>query len=152
MRITAKADYAVRAAAELAAAEPGVPVKGEALARAQAMPLNFLENILRELRRAGIVRTQRGQDGGYLLARDPASVSIADIIRAVEGPLAEVQGLRPDQLRYVGNAATLGEVWVALRAAIRSVLEQVSIADVAAGDLPDDIRRLVADPEAWAVR
>lgn len=152
MRITAKADYAVRAAAELAAAEPGVPVKGEALARAQAMPLNFLENILRELRRAGIVRTQRGQDGGYLLARDPASVSIADIIRAVEGPLAEVQGLRPDQLRYEGNAATLGEVWVALRAAIRSVLEQVSIADVAAGDLPDDIRRLVADPEAWAVR
>jgi Rrf2 family protein len=150
MRITAKADYAVRAAAELAAAEPGVPVKGEALAAAQSMPLNFLENILRELRRAGIVRTQRGHDGGYLLAIPATEVSIADVIRAVEGPLAEVQGIRPDQLRYEGAAEVLGDVWIALRASIRSVLEKVSVADVAAGRLPRSVQRLVDDPEAWA--
>ena len=107
MRITAKADYAVRAAAELAAAEPGVPVKGEALATAQHIPLNFLENILRELRRAGIVRTQRGADGGYLLALPASQISVADIIRAVEGPLAAVQGMRPEQLHYEGSAEKL---------------------------------------------
>ncbi len=151
MRISAKADYAVRAAAELAAAEPGTPVKGEFLATAQGLPLNFLENILRELRRAGIVRTQRGHDGGYLLAVPAQDVSIADVIRAVEGPLAEVQGVRPDQLEYVGSAAALGEVWIALRAAIRSVLESVSIADVAAGRLPRSIKKLAADPDAWTV-
>ena len=151
MRISAKADYAVRAAAELAAAEPGTPVKGEFLATAQGLPLNFLENILRELRRAGIVRTQRGHDGGYLLAVPAQDVSIADVIRAVEGPLAEVQGVRPDQLEFVGSAAALGEVWIALRAAIRSVLESVSIADVAAGRLPRSIKKLAADPDAWTV-
>jgi Rrf2 family protein len=149
MRITAKADYAVRAAAELAAAEPGVPVKGEALARAQHIPLNFLENILRELRRAGIVRTVRGADGGYLLALPPQDVTVADVIRAVEGPLAAVQGIRPEQLHYEGSAAALAEVWVALRGGIRSVLEKVSLADIASGKLPTSVQRLVADADNW---
>src|SRR5690242_16660413 len=130
MRITAKADYAVRAAAELAAAEPGVPVKGELLATAQRIPLNFLENILRELRRAGIIRTQRGAEGGYLLALPAKDVSVADVIRAVEGPLAAVQGVRPDQFHYDGAAAALSDVWVAMRASLRSVLEVVSLADI----------------------
>src|SRR3954447_8479907 len=148
MRITAKADYAVRAAAELAAAEPGVPVKGEALANAQRIPLNFLENILRELRRAGIIRTQRGAEGGYLLALPAAEVSVADVIRAVEGPLAAVQGVRPDQLHYDGAATALAELWVAMRASLRSVLDVVSLADIATGELPKSVQRLVADAHA----
>ncbi len=149
MRITAKADYAVRAAAVLAAAEPGVPVKGEAIATAQRIPLNFLENILRELRRAGIIRTQRGADGGYLLAVAANTVSVADVIRAVEGPLAAIQGVRPDQLHYDGAAAALADVWVAMRASLRSVLENVTLADIARGELPKSVKRLVNDAEAW---
>jgi Rrf2 family protein len=149
MRITAKADYAVRAAAELAAAEPDVPVKGEALANAQRIPLNFLENILRELRRAGIIRTQRGAEGGYLLALPAKDVSVADVIRAVEGPLAAVQGVRPNQLHYDGAATALADVWVAMRASLRSVLEAVSLADIANGELPKSVKRLVADQHAW---
>jgi Rrf2 family protein len=148
MRITAKADYAVRAAAELAAAEPNVPFKGEALATAQRIPLNFLENILRELRRAGIVRTQRGADGGYLLALPPSEVTVADVIRAVEGPLAAVQGVRPDQLHYEGAAAALADVWVAMRGSLRSVLEHVTVADIASGELPKPVQRLVAEAHA----
>src|SRR3954447_12769254 len=149
MRITAKADYAVRAAAELAAAEPGVPVKGELIATAQRIPLNFLENILRELRRAGIVRTQRGAEGGYLLALPPDKVSVADVIRAVEGPLAAIQGVRPSQLHYDGAATALADVWVAMRASLRSVLEVVTLADIAKGELPKSVKRLVADAHAW---
>jgi Rrf2 family protein len=150
VRITAKADYAVRAAAELAAAEPGTNVKGEVLAAAQQIPLNFLENILRELRRAGIVHAQRGAEGGYRLAVPAKSVSLADVIRAVEGPLAAVQGVRPERLEYGGAAAGLTDVWVAVRAALRSVLEEVSLADLAAGRIPKRVERLIADPEAWA--
>ncbi len=146
MRITAKADYAVRAGAELAAAEPGMPVKGEAIATAQHIPLNFLENILRELRRAGIVRTQRGAEGGYLLAVPPEQVSVADVIRAVEGPLAAIQGIRPDQLHYEGAAAALADVWVAMRASLRSVLDHVTLADIASGELPKPVRRLLVEP------
>ncbi len=149
MRITAKADYAVRAAAELAAADRDVPVKGEALARAQSIPLNFLENILRELRRAGLVHAQRGAEGGYRLALDPAEVTVADIIRAVEGPLAAVQGLRPEQLKYEGAAETLADVWVALRGSIREVLETVTLADIAQHRLPKRVQRLVANPDNW---
>ncbi|HEY1737680.1 MAG TPA: Rrf2 family transcriptional regulator [Acidimicrobiia bacterium] len=149
MRITAKADYAVRAAAELAAAEPGIPVKGESLATSQRIPLNFLENILRELRRAGIIRTQRGAEGGYLLALPPKEISVADVIRAVEGPLAAVQGVRPDQLHYDGAATALADVWVAMRASLRSVLEVVTLADIAKGELPKSVKRLVADAHAW---
>src|SRR5580765_6714785 len=137
MRITAKADYAVRAAAELAAAEGrGVPVKGEELARRQSIPKNFLENILTELRRAGIVRTRRGAEGGYQLARPAAEITVADVLRAVEGPLAAVQGSRPETLSYEGAASHLPEVWVALRASLRSVLEHVTLAEIASGKLP----------------
>ncbi len=152
MRISAKADYAVRAAAELAAAEArgdGRWVKAESLARAQGMPLNFVENILRELRRAGIVRAHRGAEGGYLLARPAEEINLAEILRAVEGPLAAVQGTRPESLEYPGAAARLPEVWVAVRAALRGVLERVTLADVASGNLPADIAEALSHPEAW---
>jgi Rrf2 family protein len=152
VRVTAKVDYAVRALAELAAAGPGVTLKGERVAEAQGLPVKFLENILAELRRAGIVASQRGADGGYRLARDPATVSVADIIRAVEGPLADVHGTPPEELELPGPAAPLREVWLATRAALRSVLEHVSIADVATGELPPAVTLLLTDPEAWARR
>jgi len=150
VRITAKADYAVRATIELAVAPPDVPVKGEDLARAQGIPRNFLENILTELRRAGLVRSRRGAEGGYWLARPAAEISIADVLRAVEGPLAAVQGVRPDRLEYGGAAARLPVVWVALRASLRDVLEHVSVADVARGELPAAIERRTEDPDAWS--
>ena len=131
MRTTAKADYAVRAAVELAAA--GDMITADQIAQAQGIPVNFLENILGDLRRAGIVESRRGQAGGYLLARPADEISIADVIRAVEGPLANVRGISPDALEYQGSSAKLREVWVALRASVRSVLEQVTLADVARG-------------------
>ena len=153
MRITAKADYAVRAAIELAAhAEDERPTKGEALARAQEIPLKFLENILGDLRQAGIVKTKRGADGGYQLARPATEVTIADIIRAVEGPLAHVRGEKPEDVPYVGSAEALQQVWIAVRAALRGVVEQVTLADVAAGRLPPAVTKLAADPEAWITR
>jgi Rrf2 family protein len=149
MRISAKADYAVRALAELAASDGDKPVKGEILADSQGIPLNFLENILRELRHAGIVRTQRGAEGGYLLARPAADVNLAEVLRAVEGPLAAVQGTRPDQLEYDGAAASLVDVWIAVRANLRAVLEKVTLADLARGSLPASVRRLADNPDAW---
>jgi Rrf2 family protein len=150
MRISAKADYAVRAAAELAAASPeGRPVKGEQLAAAQAIPPKFLENILADLRHAGLVRTRRGAEGGYALTRAPNEISVADVLRAVEGPLAAVQGTRPEGLHYGGAAARLPEVWVALRANLRAVLERVTLADLAAGDLPDSVAALTTTADAW---
>ena len=150
MRITAKADYAVRAAVELAAAEKtGRPVKGEQLAGAQGIPQNFLENILTELRRAGIIRTRRGAEGGYQLARPADDISVADVLRAVEGPLAAVQGIRPDQLSYGGAAERLPEVWVALRASLRDVLEHVSLADIARGRLPAAVKDRTRSRDAW---
>src|SRR6266545_7960376 len=120
MRVSAKADYAVRAAVELAAAE-SPPVKGERIAQAQEIPLKFLENILGELRHAGLVRSQRGVEGGYWLARPAEEITLADVIRAVEGPLANVRGVRPDAAEYFGTAAPLREVWIAVRASLRSV-------------------------------
>src|SRR5258705_13636247 len=136
-----QADYAVRAAAELAAAEgESAPMKGEELARRQSIPKNFLENILTELRRAGIVRTRRGAEGGYQLARPAAGITVADVLRAVEGPLAAVQGSRPEQLSYDGAASSLPDVWVALRASLRSVLEHVTLADIASGKLPPVVK------------
>ena len=150
MRITAKADYAVRAAVELAAAEKtGKPVKGEQLAGSQGIPQNFLENILTELRRAGIIRTRRGAEGGYQLARPADAISVADVLRAVEGPLAAVQGIRPDELSYGGAAERLPEVWVALRASLRDVLEHVTLADVAKGRLPAAVRDRTRSKDAW---
>ncbi len=149
MRVSAKADYALRAAVELAAAEGKGPVKGEQLARAQSIPPKFLENILLELRHAGLVQSQRGVEGGYWLARPASQITLADVIRAVEGPLANVRGARPESIEYEGAAVSLREVWIAVRANLRRVLESVTVADVAAGQLPESLDELVADPDAW---
>ena len=148
MRVSAKVDYAVRAGAELAAAADG-PVKGDRIAQAQQIPLKFLENILLDLKHAGLVQSQRGAEGGYWLARPADEISLADVIRAVEGPIANVRGLRPEQVEYEGSAAPLRDVWIAVRANLRAVLETVTLADVAAGRLPDDVARIASDPEAW---
>jgi Rrf2 family protein len=151
MRITARVDYAVRGVVELAAAER-VPVKGEDLAARQAIPVRFLENILGELRRSGIVASQRGADGGYRLAVPADTISVADVIRAVEGPLADVHGLPPEEIAYPGAAQPLKTVWVATRAALRSVLEEVTVADIAGDRLPARLEDLLTDPTAWARR
>jgi Rrf2 family protein len=147
VKISAKADYAVRAAAELAAADERL-LKGEAIATAQGIPQHFLENILSDLRHAGLVKSQRGADGGYRLARPAAEVTVADVIRAVEGPLAAVRGEAPEDVGYTGAAAPLQEVWIALRASLRSVVEHVTLADLATGRLPADVARLARDPDA----
>jgi Rrf2 family protein len=152
VRISAKADYALRAMAELAAAAGEGPVKGERVASAQGIPLKFLENILLELRRAGLVASQRGAEGGYWLARPPAEISLAAVIRAVDGPLANVRGAPPETLTYTGPAAPLREVWVALRASLRSVLEAVTLADLITGRLPDHVGELVEPRDAWRAR
>lgn len=149
MQISAKADYAMRALLALAACKPGAMVKGEALAASQKLPRKFLENIMLELRRAGIVTSQRGADGGYRLARPPAQISLADVMRAVDGPLAEVHGLRPETAEYVGAAEHLREVWVAVRASLRAVLESVTLADVVDGKLPRRVEKLASDPDSW---
>jgi Rrf2 family protein len=149
VRITAKADYAVRAMAELAAAPPGVPVKAEALAASQEIPRNFLDNILGELRSAGLVRTVRGPEGGSMLGRPAAEITVAEVLRVVEGPLAAVRGVRPESLDYAGAATRLPEVWIAVRANLRAVLERVTLADLAAGKLPGEIGRLAKNPDAW---
>ncbi|HEX4822370.1 MAG TPA: Rrf2 family transcriptional regulator [Acidimicrobiales bacterium] len=152
MRITAKVDYAVRAAIELAGADRGTPVKGDRIAAAQDIPMKFLENILSELRRAGLVGSRRGTDGGYWLAQPPSKVTIADIIRAVEGPLANVQGVRPEELEFIGSAVPLQRMWVCVRASLRSVLEHVTLADLVAGTLPAKVNKLADDPDAWSPR
>lgn len=149
MRVSAKVDYAVRAGAELAAAAGTGPVKGETIARAQGIPLKFLENILLDLKHAGLVQSQRGADGGYWLAKDPDRIVLAEVIRAVEGPIANVRGERPEQVEYAGAAEPLRDVWVAVRANLRAVLETVTLADLAAGKLPDNVALIAADPDAW---
>ncbi len=151
MRVSAKADYAVRAAAELAAAGEG-PVKGERLAEAQAIPLQFLEHILLELKHAGIVRARRGARGGYWLARPAAEITVADVVRAVEGPIADVQSSPPESIEYRGNAEHLKEVWIAVRASLRTVLEQVTLADLVSGELPSIVEELAGAPDAWVAR
>jgi Rrf2 family protein len=136
VRISAKVDYAIRAMVELAAAPPGT-VKVERISTEQRIPRNFLENILLDLRHAELVASRRGVEGGYRLARPPEEISIADVIRAVEGPLASVRGVRPDELEYLGPATSLRETWIELRAAIRGVLEETTLADLvrrSAGD------------------
>ena len=157
MRITAKVDYAVRAGAELAAAQAAggserALVKGATSAPAQQMPLRFLESILADLRRSGIVGSQRGSEGGYWLARPAAEVSVADIIRAVEGPLADVHGAPPEDVTYTGAAAELQRVWIATRVALREVLEQTSLAAIAGGDLPPAVAALTERPDGWSRR
>ena len=148
MRLSARVDYALRATTELAARGEG-PVTAEQLATAQEIPAKFLEAILLQLRHAGIVRSQRGPEGGHRLARPAAAISLADVIRAIDGPLANVRGERPEHLHYVGAAACLQNVFVALRASERQILEEVSLADVASGELPARVRDLAADPRTW---
>jgi Rrf2 family protein len=150
MRISAKADYAVRAMAELAASRDGRPMKGDQIAQAQAIPLKFLLNILSELKHARIVRSQRGADGGFQLARPAAEITLAEVIRAVEGPLASVHEVRPEEVTYQGAAESLRDVWIAVRANLRAVLEAVTVADLASGSLPASVKAIVSDPEAWA--
>lgn len=154
MRVTAKVDYAVRAATMLAthAAGEGGPLKGDRIATAQAIPLKYLENILSELRQSGIVRSQRGAEGGYWLARPAAEITIADIIRAVEGPLAHVRGERAENLEYPEGTGALQELWVATRASLRLVLDHVTLADIASGVLPPDVAALTESPDAWEPR
>jgi Rrf2 family protein len=149
VRISAKADYAVRAGIALAAPDHQGPLKGDRIAETQGIPIRFLENILVELRHAGLVQSQRGADGGYWLARPAAEVTVAELIRAVAGPLATVRGERPEDLDYLGRAQTLRDVWVGLRANIREILETVTLADIVAGDLPAPIGEIVGRPEAW---
>jgi Rrf2 family protein len=152
VRISAKADYGVRATIELASAGKDAVVKGERLADAQQIPLHFLENILGDLRQAGIITTRRGPEGGYKLARPASDVTVADVIRAVEGPLASVRGDSPESLRYDGSAEPLQQVWIALRGNIRAVLETVSLEDLVRGKLPRSVAQLARDPDAWARR
>jgi Rrf2 family protein len=149
MRVSAKADYAIRAVIELAVIGSESPVKGERIAQAQEIPLKFLENILGDLRHAGIVRSQRGVDGGYWLARPAGEITVAEVVRAVEGPIANVRGVGPEQVEYAGSAEKLRDVWIAVRANLRAVLEQVTIADLARGELPLPVEDLASNPDAW---
>ena len=149
MNISAKAEYAICAAVALAASDGDAPVKGEWLARTQQIPTKFLENIMGDLRKAGVVSSQRGAVGGYWLARPASKITLADVIRAVDGPLANVRGARPETVAYQGVTEALSDVWIAVRASLRSVLEAVTLADVATGRLPARVARLARDPDAW---
>ena len=147
VRVSAKADYAVRAMIELAGATEERPVAGEQIAGAQEIPLRFLDTILTELRYAGLVRGRPGTDGGYWLARPPEELTLAEIISELDGPLASVRGEPPEELSFRGDAKPLRDVWIALRANMRQVLESVTIADLVAGQLPEPVRRIVSNPE-----
>ncbi|MFE4666662.1 RrF2 family transcriptional regulator [Streptomyces sp. NPDC056716] len=149
MRISARADYAVRAVLELAVRAGGEPVKAETVAAVQDIPHKFLEGILGDLRRGGIVESRRGGGGGYRLARDAAKITVADVIRTVDGPIVSVRGERPTTLTYTGSAEPLLPLWIALRANVRKILEGVTIADIAGASLPDPVRELAADPASW---
>jgi Rrf2 family protein len=148
VRVSAKSDYAIRAMVELAAAGDG-PVKGERIAQAQSIPVKFLENIMVDLRHGGLVRSQRGAEGGYWLARPAGEITLAEVIRAVDGPLASVRGTRSEELSYEGSAEPLREVWIAVRASLRNVLEAVTLGDVARGELPPSVALLASEPDAW---
>ncbi len=152
VRISAKTDYAVRAAAVLAAQEDAGWLKTEVVARGQQIPVPFLLNILGELRTAGIVQSRRGAEGGYRLARPASEITVADVIRAIDGPLANVAGERPEDLEYLGAAGSLREVWVAVRAQLRAVLEVTTLADVAADRLPEPVLRALAGEDVWRAR
>jgi Rrf2 family protein len=151
MRISAKADYAVRAAVEMAAAGDE-PVKGERIAEAQDIPLQFLEHILLELKHARLVRARRGARGGYWLAKPPEEITLASLIRAVEGPLANIQDMAPEATKYPGAARELTDVWIAVRASLRRVLEHVTVADLRDGKIPSDVLALTKDEGAWVTR
>lgn len=148
MRISAKEDYAIRAVIELAAAG-GATVKREQIAERQGIPAPFLENILLDLKRGEIVEALRGADGGFRLARPAAEITVAQVIRAVSGPLATIRGQRPTAVEYSGTAEALQELWIAVRASLRSVLDTVTVADLAGGELPARVRKIAAAPTAW---
>ena len=150
MYISAKVDYAIRALCGLA--ESQGTVTSAALAAEQNIPEKYLESIMNDLRRVDLVVSRRGSDGGYHLGRPASEIRLADVIRPLEGPLAEVRGLRPEATRYEGSAENLQTVWVAVRASLRSVLEQTTIADVVSGQLPKPVRALAAEPDAWQSR
>ncbi len=152
MRISAKTDYALRATLELARAGGSEPVKAERIADAQGIPLRFLENILGELRHAGLVESRRGAEGGYMLARPATAITLADVVRAVDGPLANVGGRRPDALEYPDGTQALRDVWVAVRAGLREVLEGTTLADLSSGSLPPPVAALVEPADAWQPR
>ena len=155
MHISERVEYAMKALMELTAAydeDPAHLVKSEAIAREQEIPSKFLENILRGLRHAGIVASQRGAEGGFRLARPPSEVSVADVIRALDGPLAAVRGGPPEEVHYSGNAEHLREVWIATRAAVRDVLEHVTLEDIANGAMPGPVNDLLDSPGAWERR
>lgn len=147
MRLSARVDYALRAMSELAAAD--APRTVDQLSAAQHIPNKYLESILGELRRDGLLRSQRGPDGGYRLARPADAISIADVIRALDGELANVRGARPENLEYDGAAQALQEVWIALRASERQILEGVTLAHVASRSMPELVVGLIANPAAW---
>ena len=150
MQVTAKVDYAVRALVELAAHE-GRLTRDE-LATAQQIPPRYLEAVLSQLRQAGLVVGQRGAAGGYTLGRPADRITVAEVSRAVDGPLALVQGQRPENVRYEGSSRHLPDLWIGLRAAVRQVMESVTIADIGSGDWPDQLARLVDDPDSWEPR
>ena len=150
MQIPAKADYAIRALLTLAASE--VSVSAEHLAQEQSLPAKFLGAILSDLRRGGLVTSQRGPEGGFKLAKDPDAIMIADILRVVSGPMAGVRGMRPETLVYEGEATHLKEVWIAVRGALREVLEHVTLGQVLRGELPTSVTRFTSDPDSWATR
>jgi Rrf2 family protein len=149
VHISAKAEYAVRALLVLAADPDNKPIPGEAIARSQNMPMKFVENTLVELRKTGLVQSQRGASGGFRLGQPANRITIADVVRAVDGPLAEVRGDRPENAVYEGPAEHLQTVWVATRAALRGVLEHVTLADVVNGRIPKKILKLTEAPDAW---
>jgi Rrf2 family protein len=152
VRVSAAVDYAVRAAVVLAAAPAGAWVKGDVVAAGQGMSFRYSEQLLASLRKAGLVESQRGSDGGYRLSRPAAQIVVADVIRAIDGPLGEVRGLAPEDVEYPSPAEHVREVWVATRSALRAVLEHVTLADVASGSLPEVLTSLLADPAAWERR
>lgn len=151
MQISARGEYAVRAALSLATTYPSL-LSTQAIATEQDMPRKFLEAVLADLRRAGLVRAQRGAEGGYTLARSPREITIGAVLRAVDGPLAAVRGLRPEETSYEGAAENLPRLWVAVRAAVRQVVDEVSLAELCSGRLPSHVRRLIAQPDAWKPR
>ena len=150
MQVTARVDYAVRAMIHLASSDG--PVSRGEIAREQGIPAKFLESILLRLREGGLLTSQRGTTGGYALARPAVTITIADVVRVIDGPLAAVRGLPPEDTEYPGAAASLRDIWVALRAGMRQVLETTTVADVASGTLPPQVLRLLEPPEAWARR
>jgi Rrf2 family protein len=152
MRISAKADYAIRALAHITAQGGHLPVKAEHIALAQGIPLTFLLGILRELKNAHFLRSQRGADGGFYLNRPASTITLAEVIRVVDGPLANVRDASLRQMTYVGPAARLADVWMAVRAALRSVLDVVTIADLASGSLPESVEAMAAGYAAQVSR